>query len=95
MKFLSAFIAILGIAVTTPVFAEHAYRLNDVPVLSNSYGGMSDGTHASNPGGKTRAEVYSELIQAQRDGIVPSNKTDYPPSQRTIERNRELYSVRH
>lgn len=95
MKLLTALIAALGIAVVAPAFAEHAYRLNDVPSNSNAYGGTSDGSYASSTGGKTRTEVYSELIEAQRDGIVPSNKADYPPSQRTIDRNRELYRARH
>ncbi|HDR9045378.1 TPA: DUF4148 domain-containing protein [Burkholderia vietnamiensis] len=45
--------------------------------------------------GKTRAEVYAELIQAQKDGIIPTPKADYPPSQRTIERNQELYRLTH
>ncbi|ERJ34024.1 hypothetical protein L810_3578 [Burkholderia sp. AU4i] len=44
--------------------------------------------------GKTRAEVYAELIQAQKDGLIPSGKADYPPSQATIQRNRELYQLR-
>src|ERR1700757_159112 len=39
------------------------------------------------PAGKTRAEVRAELVEAQRDGVVPAPKYDYPPSQDTIERN--------
>jgi hypothetical protein len=42
--------------------------------------------------GKTRAEVLQELIQAQRDGLIPTNDTDYPPSKRTIERNKARFA---
>ncbi|MGU7769135.1 DUF4148 domain-containing protein [Burkholderia sp. MR1-5-21] len=45
--------------------------------------------------GVTRAQVIADLIQAQRDGTVPAPNWDYPPSQRTIERNRELYALGH
>jgi hypothetical protein len=40
--------------------------------------------------GKTRAQVVQELIQAQREGLVPSGHADYPPRQATIDRNRAL-----
>jgi hypothetical protein len=40
------------------------------------------------PAGKTRAEVYQELIEARRQGLIPTPEYDYPPSQRTIENNK-------
>jgi hypothetical protein len=43
--------------------------------------------------GKTRAEVRQELIQAQRDGLIPTNDTDYPPGKRTIERNKARFAA--
>ncbi|TCG03769.1 hypothetical protein BZM27_45875 [Paraburkholderia steynii] len=43
----------------------------------------------------TRAEVRAQLIQAERDGIMPYSKVDYPPSAETIARNKELYKIRH
>ena len=43
--------------------------------------------------GKTRAEVRQELIQAQRDGLIPTNDTDYPPSKRTIDRNKARFAA--
>jgi len=46
-------------------------------------------------GGKTRAEVYAKLVQAQKDGILPLNRDDYPLSQQTIQRNRDLYRATH
>ncbi|HDR9059427.1 TPA: DUF4148 domain-containing protein [Burkholderia vietnamiensis] len=45
--------------------------------------------------GLTRADVLAELVQAQRDGTVPTSRWDYPPSAPTIERNRELYALGH
>ena len=45
--------------------------------------------------GKTRAQVRAELVQAQRDGVVPAPKHDYPPSAEEIQRNAELYAIQH
>ncbi|KVK95850.1 DUF4148 domain-containing protein [Burkholderia cepacia] len=45
--------------------------------------------------GPTRADVIAELVQAQRDGTVPTPNWDYPPSPQTIARNRELYAIAH
>lgn len=38
--------------------------------------------------GKTRAQVRAELLEAQRAGLAPVHKNDYPPSAETIARNR-------
>lgn len=43
----------------------------------------------------TRADVRADLIQAERDGSLPTLNTDYPPSAQTIARNRELYAIAH
>jgi Domain of unknown function (DUF4148) len=43
--------------------------------------------------GKTRAEVHQELLQARRDGLIPTNDADYPPSKRTIERNKARFAA--
>jgi hypothetical protein len=91
MKLLTSIIAALGIATVSPAFAEPAYQVNDAQSNSAAYGGASDGSYSSGMGGKTRAEVYAELVQAQKDGILPLNKNDYPPSEQTIQRNRDLY----
>lgn len=45
--------------------------------------------------GLTRADVIAELVQAQRDGTVPTSNWDYPPSKQTIARNAELYAIAH
>lgn len=45
--------------------------------------------------GPTRADVIADLVQAQRDGTVPTSNWDYPPSTQTIARNRELYAIAH
>ncbi len=45
--------------------------------------------------GKTRAEVRMELIQAYRDGLLPTANNDYPPSAETQEHNRERLAATH
>ncbi|CAE6875187.1 DUF4148 domain-containing protein [Paraburkholderia domus] len=49
----------------------------------------------SNPSGLTRADVMAQLQQAQAEGFVPAPKDDYPPSEATIARNREIYAIQH
>ncbi|MXN73995.1 DUF4148 domain-containing protein [Burkholderia sp. 4701] len=43
--------------------------------------------------GKTRADVRQELVQAQHDGTIPSNKHDYPPGPQQIDRNKVLHAI--
>ncbi|AIO37881.1 DUF4148 domain-containing protein [Burkholderia sp. AU19243] len=43
----------------------------------------------------TRADVIADLVQAQRDGTVPTSNWDYPPSAQTVARNRALYAIAH
>ncbi|MBN3755008.1 DUF4148 domain-containing protein [Paraburkholderia sp. Tr-20389] len=45
--------------------------------------------------GKTRAEVRAELVQAQREGLVPAPKHNYPPSAEEIRHNAEVYAIQH
>jgi hypothetical protein len=45
--------------------------------------------------GLSRAQVHAQLVEAQRDGFVPTGDSDYPPSRQTVERNRELYAIAH
>ncbi len=45
--------------------------------------------------GLTRADVIADLVQAQRDGVVPAPKRDYPPSAQTIALNRARYASAH
>ncbi|MDR0242707.1 MAG: DUF4148 domain-containing protein [Burkholderia sp.] len=50
---------------------------------------------AQSSSGLTRADVIADLVQAQRDGTVPTSNWDYPPSTQTVARNRELYAIAH
>ncbi|WP_321807440.1 DUF4148 domain-containing protein [Burkholderia sp. BCC1993] len=43
----------------------------------------------------TRADVVADLIQAERDGTLPTSNWDYPPSAQMIARNRALYAIAH
>ncbi|AOK57544.1 DUF4148 domain-containing protein [Burkholderia stagnalis] len=45
--------------------------------------------------GLTRADVIADLVQAQRDGVMPAPKRDYPPSAQTIALNRARYAIAH
>ncbi|MGS0893322.1 DUF4148 domain-containing protein [Burkholderia stagnalis] len=49
----------------------------------------------SAPQGLTRADVVAQLKQAYVDGDLPTTDGDYPPSDRTRERNRELIQAVH
>ena len=49
----------------------------------------------SNPSGLTRAEVMTQLQQAQAEGLVPTPNNDYPPTAAEIARNREIYAIQH
>jgi hypothetical protein len=64
-----------------------------VTALSLSFG--SAAFAQSNPSGLTHAEVMAQLQQARAEGLVPSHDNDYPPSQATIARNREIYAIQH
>jgi hypothetical protein len=44
--------------------------------------------------GVTREQVNQELIQTQAQGLLPAHN-DYPPSARTIARNKTIYTIRH
>jgi hypothetical protein len=46
-------------------------------------------------GGPDPRRRARRVVQAQRDGTVPTSRWDYPPSAPTIERNRELYALGH
>ena len=45
--------------------------------------------------GKTREQVHEELVQAWRDGLLPYKRYEYPPSDATIARNKQLYAITH
>ncbi|RQU79364.1 DUF4148 domain-containing protein [Burkholderia cenocepacia] len=76
------FFAALGFALLS--FSAHSADIGSPP--------SEQQTAAS---GKTREQVRAELVQAQKDGWLPVNKIDYPPSEAQIERNRQLYEERN
>jgi hypothetical protein len=43
--------------------------------------------------GKSREQVNRELTQAQHNGTIPVSKTQYPPDDNTIARNKELHAI--
>jgi hypothetical protein len=70
---------------------------NSVPesvVLETRANAPSNADDSANDG-KTRAQVRAELVEAQRAGLIPFPKNDYPPSAKTIARNRALFQLSH
>jgi hypothetical protein len=49
---------------------------------------------SNGPGvGKTRAQVYAELVQAQEAGVIPTGNAHSQPSATTIETNRIRFAL--
>jgi hypothetical protein len=42
-----------------------------------------------------RAEVKQQLVQAQAQGLLPSNGAHYPPNARTVAHNPALFATKH
>jgi hypothetical protein len=43
--------------------------------------------------GLTRAQVRAELVQAERNGTIPTSDVDYPPTPAQIAQNRAVYKA--
>ena len=43
--------------------------------------------------GKSRAQVQQELAQARHDGVIPVSKTNYPPTDEQMARNKQLHAI--
>ncbi|MCE4547802.1 MULTISPECIES: DUF4148 domain-containing protein [Caballeronia] len=43
--------------------------------------------------GKSRAQVHQELVQAQHEGVVPTSKTQYPPTEAQVARNKQVHAT--
>ena len=95
--------ALLTALLTSPAFAHEGPIVAKPDSIAQSHGDPSSpdtiisspASTATNPVsvGKTRAEVKQELLQAHRDGLMPMSDVDYPPGQRTIERNKARFSA--
>ncbi len=42
---------------------------------------------------KSREQVRQELAQAQHEGYTPAGRTQYPPTEASIARNKEIHAV--
>jgi hypothetical protein len=51
---------------------------------------MADTTSST---GLTRAEVRAQLVQAERDGTIPTNDVNYPPTPAQVAQNRATYKA--
>ena len=47
----------------------------------------------SEPASLTRMQVREQLVQAERDGTIPTTDTSYPPSDDDIARNKATYEL--
>ncbi|WP_175873101.1 DUF4148 domain-containing protein [Burkholderia sp. BCC0397] len=97
-------VAALAIAAsaTTPAFADSGH---DYPPVARDNSAVAAGARTATPAptaapvaaavtrGKTREQVRQELIAAYHDGLLPTGKHDYPPSDATIARNKELHQL--
>ncbi|MDR5837428.1 DUF4148 domain-containing protein [Caballeronia sp. LZ034LL] len=63
-----------------------------VAVLITSSLALALASGAASAQGKSRDQVRQELVQAQHDGDVPSGKTQYPPSEQLVARNKEVHA---
>ncbi len=98
IKFLSLFVALAAVANSSFADAGHDFPpTTKVQAASPADSGQARSAQATDMqvtrSGKTRAEVIQELIEAQKAGLVPTSRSDYPPSEATIARNRARYET--
>jgi hypothetical protein len=76
MKYLMIALALVGATAATSAFATTATQLNTTSAVSQ--GGQWVPPNGQPVAGKTRAQVYQELVQAEQDGqIAYLNSTVY------------------
>ncbi|TCG07464.1 hypothetical protein BZM27_19220 [Paraburkholderia steynii] len=81
---------LVSLCVATPAFADadQSYPQSTNPAQTS----VDDMAQVQRPASeKTREMVRQELIEAERAGVVPAPKHDYPPSQVAIERNQKRF----
>ena len=85
-------VTLMAMFLATSAFADadHGYPESASPAQTAA-GGMLESQQPAQE--KTRDQVRHELIEAERAGLVPSPKTDYPPSQAAIERNKARFGL--
>lgn len=66
-----------------------------VAAIAGLVGSAPSIAQTTSTGGLTRAEVRAQLVEAEQQGLLPTNNIDYPPSAETIARNRQLYALAH
>ncbi|WP_157639050.1 DUF4148 domain-containing protein [Burkholderia ubonensis] len=66
--------------------------LTPLAAYASETAGMIDGLPAAT---KTRKQVYCELVDAQRRGLLPTARSQYPLGEDAIKRNRQLYQTRY
>ncbi|WP_409014660.1 DUF4148 domain-containing protein [Caballeronia sp. LZ024] len=82
------------LAVTTSV-ANAQYAPCRPPVATtDSVSSSALGANSNEPGvARTRAQVMAELYEARRQGLAPSGRQDWPPTEQSIRRNKARYAA--
>lgn len=99
LQIVAALIVVACAATSASAFADSGHGYPDVTrngsVVSNESVAAPATAQIENTvsRGKTREQVQQELIQAYHDGLLPTSKHDYPPSEATIARNKELHQL--
>nr|WP_272544876.1 DUF4148 domain-containing protein [Burkholderia cepacia]MDC6099558.1 DUF4148 domain-containing protein [Burkholderia cepacia] len=100
-QIVAALIVVASAATSASAFADSGHGYPDVTrnsrvVASASVAAPAPATEQIGntvSRGKTREQVQQELVQAYHDGLLPTSKHDYPPSEATIARNKELHQL--
>jgi hypothetical protein len=85
-------IALMAVFFATSALADadHAYPKSAISTQTSA----GDRVQTQRPAGeKTREQVRQELIEAERAGLVPAPRGDYPPSRATIARNQARFRM--
>lgn len=81
-------LAVLAITLVTTVSVTQAFAQNS-QVASASWRAQDNA-----PGmGKTRAQVYAEMVQAEEAGVIPAGNTHNPLTPAMIETNRIRFAL--
>ncbi|RKP47703.1 DUF4148 domain-containing protein [Pararobbsia silviterrae] len=64
-----------------------------IAAVSVALATLAGSAFADTTSGLTRAQVRADLVNAQREGMIPSTDTQYPPTAQEIAQNKALYQA--
>jgi hypothetical protein len=87
-------VAVIVVLASTSVANAQYAPCADNKVLNEQTETIRDGDKANASGkGKTRAQVVAELYVAREQGLAPSGRHDWPPTEQSIRRNKSGYEA--